>query len=121
MLHSDQLKKVTALCVVATWACLVGTSFADTLEDARKVSPHEDSRNDQAVQGALITPTVKPASLSSSITPPYPTFEPIHHPLAQALSSAQLTTPNSWDATLHDPPLLLHRIKLFQLFSVYRL
>ncbi len=121
MLRSDRLGKAIVLGVVAAWALLVGTSFADALEDARKVSAHEDSRSDQAVQQALVTPAVKPTSLSWSVPPPQPAFEPIHHPLAHASSSARLATPSSWDAALHGPPLSLHRFKLFQLFSVYRL
>ncbi len=121
MLQSARMRKVVALCVVAAWAYLVGVSSADAIEDARKISPHEDGQSDQAVQQALATPAVKPASLSSRVTPPHPTFEPVHHPLAQIASSTQRITPNAWDATLHGPPPLLHSVRLFQLFSVYRL
>ena len=121
MLRSDRMRTVIALCVVAAWASLAGLSFADTIEDARKVSPHEDSQNDQAVQQALVTPAVRPTSLLWSVTPAQPTFEPSHQPLAHAFSSARFATSHSWNAALHDPPPLLHRFTLFQLFSVYRL
>ena len=120
LLRSDRLRKVIALGVVVAWACLVSTSFADTLEDARKVSPHEDSRDDQAVQRALLTPAVKPVSLSAKIIKPQPTFESGHHLVTDALWIVPLASSRSLASALHDPPLT-HRFKLFQLFSVYRL
>ncbi len=120
MFRSDRLRKAIALCVVVAWASLVGLSFADTIEDARKVSSHEDSRDDQAVQGALLTPAVKPVSLSSKIIKPHSTFELGHYFVTDALWIVPLASSRSLASTLHDPPLT-HRFKLFQLFSIYRL
>ena len=121
MLRSDELRNAIVLCVVAVWVSLAGTSFADSLEDARTASPPEDRRSDQAVQHALVTPSVKPPSPSLHVGSPQPAFNPVHHPLlVQASSRAQRTIPSSWNAALHGPPLP-HRFKLFQLLSVYRL
>ena len=120
MLRSDQSRKVIILCVVAAWALLAGMAFADALEDAREVSAREDQTADQTVQQALSTPAVKPASISSELSKPCPTFESHHHPVITFPRALQLATARPLALTLHDPPLT-YRFKLFQLFSVYRL
>ena len=120
MFPSNQLRKAVALCVVATWALLVGLSFADTIEDTRKVSAREDNRDDQAVQEALLTPAVTPVALSSKLITPHPAFELGHYVVTDVLWGVPSAASRLLASTLHDPPLL-HRVKLFQLFSVYRL
>ncbi len=77
MLRAERLRKAIAWGVVAAWALLVSTAFADALEDARKVSPQEDRQRDQAVQQALGPPAVKPTALSWSVTPSPPPIQPV--------------------------------------------
>ena len=120
MLRSDRLRQALALCVVAAWASLAGLSFADTLEDARKVSPRENQTADQAVQGALVTPAVKSAPPSPHVLKPRPLFTSSRHPAIHPPGIVQVATSRPFTFTLHDPPLI-HRFKLFQLFSIYRL
>ena len=120
MFRSNRLRKAIVLCVVAGWASLAGMVLADALEDAREVPAREDQTADQMVQQALSTPVVKPTSLSCELIQPYPTFESRHHPVIDVPRILQLATARPLVFTLHDP-LLTHRFKLFQLFSVYRL
>ena len=118
--RSDRIIRILALCVIAAWASLVGVSFADTIEDARKVSTHEDSHSDQAVQGALLTPAVKPASLSSEVIKSHPAFESGQRMMSHAPWAVLSVPSRPLALTLHDPPLT-HRFRLFQFLSVYRL
>ena len=120
MSRSDRLRKTIVLCVVAAWASLAGMAFADALEDAWKVSAHEDQTADQVVQQALSTPAVKPAHVSYRVIKPCPAFESSQRMVSHAPWRVLSATARPLAFTLHGPPLT-HRFKLFQFFSVYRL
>ncbi len=120
MARDEQMRKAVALCVVAAWALLVGMSFADTIEDARKASAREDHTADQAVQQALSTPAVKPVSLSPAVLKPHPMFKASGYAPIDAPRIIQSAASRPLAFTWHDPPLA-HRFRLFQFLSAYRL